>query len=206
MPIGPAGFCPAQFSSCYETLGGTIIGINGHDVTVFIPGGTACSQGDDCTPKTIAIGTLGPSGPSGLGPQSGPTIGPASDANQPTIGPAVPPEKPSCFAYYVNELTGGTLSSLASFLFRDSIVDKAGAATSSVMYDVTFRAAVKEAVPGVGMTPSNFAWLGRTLKWTGVAAAALSDFEAAFATGKMVKAKFSGGCTSPSWPFPFGVD
>ncbi len=65
--IGAAPYCPPQFSSCYATLGGPIIGLNGSDVTIFTVGGTAC-PGGDCIATTLATGILGLPGPMVLPP------------------------------------------------------------------------------------------------------------------------------------------
>jgi RHS repeat-associated protein len=129
---------------------------------------------------------------------TGDTIQAGPGAQNTTMQAAQPPKKPTCFEYYLDELTGGAASALTSLLVRDPLVDKAAAAASSVMYDTTFRAAAKQAVPGLGMTPSRFAFLGRTLKWAGVLAAAYSDYEALQAIRMMIQAKMSGGCTSPT--------
>jgi RHS repeat-associated protein len=56
-PIGPAsGPCPAQFSSCYATLGGSTIGIQGSNATAFTFGTPLNTVGQPCNAAVIAAG------------------------------------------------------------------------------------------------------------------------------------------------------
>jgi RHS repeat-associated protein len=107
----PASDCGAEYSQCYATVGGAVIGINGLNATAFIPAHQVTANGNACTAgeiednecdgglsgqTVVATGTAisTPGGSAAFIPSNASAGGGGSSSQSATIGPQDPPAPP----------------------------------------------------------------------------------------------------------------